>query len=523
MNFTDTLWIVLYWINAVAIILVTLSFLPQLLFYLFFFLPRKHWKDAKKNHFFVLVIPAHNEESVIAHSVTSLLNDLHYAKELYKVVVVAHNCKDHTAEEARKAGAIVYELNDPDPAHGKPSYPLRYGYQMAMKDFPEAEAFTHFDADNIPHPDFLIQMNKSIDAGARIVRAYEAATNLRQNLWTEECALFYAKDSRVQNNFRQALHQTAMLPGPGLTCTREVLERVNGYDAMSGCDDAEFTYRRLFDGYKCYFNTDAIVYEDQPSSYADTHNRLIRLGHSLNRLFFTDGWRMIVMFFRTGNPMYLDMLIQVGFNPISVMCFTWFPLYYATWAILMLMQLSGVPVFSLAYFDYLRGVSEACHGIYFGANYFYLSAFFHQVKVDATVLSGTAQLSALGYNGLLSLLDMAWQVIAEMSAFCIFQSWIALLLDHRKLGLSWKLEGMGKGIWLSPVISFIYGYCNCLGAIRKPKWIVAKRNPKETHILNPLPPKKQSRVHYVELSEREIAKYNGLWWKKSSKSLSSPK
>ena len=226
---------------------------------------------------------------------------------------------------------------------------------------------------------------------------------------------------------------------------------------------------------------------------------------------------MIVLFLRTGNPMYLDMLIQVGFNPVSVMCFTWFPLYYATWAILMLMQLCGVPVFSVAYFDYLRSVSQACHGFFFGADYYHLSAFFNLVKIDATSLSGAAQLSALGYSAFLSLLDMAWQVIAEMSAFCIFQSWIALLLDHRKLGLSWKLDGMGKGIWLSPLISFIYGYCNCLGAIRKPKWIVAKRNPKETHILAPIPDKPGRKIHYFNLSEKEIAKYDGLWWKKKAK------
>ena len=118
---------------------------------------------------------------------------------------------------------------------------------------------------------------------------------MMQNIWTKECTLFFTKDCRLQNHFRQNFHMTTMTPGPGLSISRKVLERIGGWDCYSGTDDMEFTWKRLFDGYKCYYNCDAIVYEDQPSSYADTHNRLVRLGHALNRLFFTDGWRMLVM------------------------------------------------------------------------------------------------------------------------------------------------------------------------------------------------------------------------------------
>lgn len=403
MNTADWIFVVLYYVNLVAVGIVTVSFIPQLLFYLFFFLPRRHWKEAETQHHIAVIIAAHNEGEVIAKTVSHLLNDMNYPKDLYKVYVCAHNCSDNTAEIARKAGAIVYELKDPDHEHRQVAYPLRYGIQKVLENDKDAELFVRFDADNFAHPDYLKEMNKSFDGGARIIRGYEAASNLKQNLWTEECAIFYFKDSRVQNTFRQNVHGTSMTTGPGLSFSREIAIRMSGWDCMTKCEDAEFDWKRLFEGYKCYYNADAIVYEDQPSTLGDTYNRLVRLGHSLNKMFFTDGWRMLVAFFRTGNPMYLDMLLQISFNPVTFICFAWFPAYYIVYAILMLMQLSGVHVFTLNYFqmvapDYLNP--------YQGLGEF-------------------AMLSGGGYTAMMELLLMAVKVIASMSIFCIFQSWIA--------------------------------------------------------------------------------------------------
>ena len=57
------------------------------------------------------IIPAHNEEAVVANLVESLKHQ-DYPKELYDIYVIADNCTDKTAEVARKAGAIVYERFD---------------------------------------------------------------------------------------------------------------------------------------------------------------------------------------------------------------------------------------------------------------------------------------------------------------------------------------------------------------------------------------------------------------------------
>lgn len=520
MHFIDWLYVVFYYINFAAIILVTLQFLPQGIFYLFFWLPRRHWKEAKEKKKAIILICAHNEEDVISETVRHLLYDLNYPKDRYKVYVCCHNCKDKTADKAKKAGAEVFILDDDNPKHGCVSYPLRFATKEILKKEHDFDFLVRIDADNILCPTFLSEMNNSISHGARIVRAYEAASNLKQNLWTQQCAIFYAKDSSIQNRFRQMVHSTAMMPGPGLTMTKEVVEKMGGWDSMSMAEDAEFTFNRLFDGYKIYFNTDAIVYEDQPSSFQDTKKRLTRLGNSLTKLFFTDGWKMMVAFLRTGNPMYLDMLLQVGFNPISLICFTWFPLYYASYALLMLLQMNGIEIFSPQFFTYdLYSMANAFQFttaptgniIFTTADGLFQSVIFNQTHIFQGISADfTSWAASQAFYGLLA---MALQVIVILIVFCIFQSYVALIMDHRKLGLSWKLEGMWKGILLSPIFTFVYGLCNVLGVLKGSKWKIAKRNPSQTEILKPIPEKKAIKRTF-EISSREQKRYQGNWWSK---------
>src|SRR5438552_7157487 len=60
---------------------------------------------------FVLLIPAHNEELVLGEALTAL-SRLDYPRSAYRVVVIADNCSDRTAEIAREHGAIALERFD---------------------------------------------------------------------------------------------------------------------------------------------------------------------------------------------------------------------------------------------------------------------------------------------------------------------------------------------------------------------------------------------------------------------------
>ena len=52
----------------------------------------------KKDHRFMAIIPAHNEEAVVGNLIESLKNQT-YNKELYDIYVIADNCKLQKRQE----------------------------------------------------------------------------------------------------------------------------------------------------------------------------------------------------------------------------------------------------------------------------------------------------------------------------------------------------------------------------------------------------------------------------------------
>lgn len=79
-----------------------------------------------------ILTPAHNEQGTIGGSVAQIGT---YLPEGTRHLVIAHNCSDGTADEARRAGADVAALNDPD-RRGK-GYALAFGREQLAADPPD--------------------------------------------------------------------------------------------------------------------------------------------------------------------------------------------------------------------------------------------------------------------------------------------------------------------------------------------------------------------------------------------------
>ena len=94
------------------------------------------WQDTKV----AVLVPAHNEEMVIRSTLVRLSNRL---KKQDRLVVVADNCSDATAEIARAAGAIVIERQDLTRV-GK-GYALDYGLHFIETDPPDVVVIVDAD------------------------------------------------------------------------------------------------------------------------------------------------------------------------------------------------------------------------------------------------------------------------------------------------------------------------------------------------------------------------------------------
>ena len=91
------------------LIVLTLCFAVELLVGL---APLERSIDARpQDGMTVVVVPAHDEEAMIAATLSGLKAAAH---GLARILVVADNCTDQTAAEARRAGVEVIERSDPD-------------------------------------------------------------------------------------------------------------------------------------------------------------------------------------------------------------------------------------------------------------------------------------------------------------------------------------------------------------------------------------------------------------------------
>ena len=232
---------------------------------------------TKKNHKFMAIIPAHNEEAVVANLVESLKNQ-NYDKTLYDIYVIADNCTDRTAQKAKEAGAIVYERFDPE--HKTKGYALQWFLKQKIEENADYDAFFVFDADNIVDKDFIKNMNKKLCQGEDVVQGYRDIKNPTDNWITAGYALFYWTMHRLYHLARYNIGLSPLLNGTGFMVKFDVI-KPNGWETKTLTEDIEFSLKRIIQGKKLGWATDAIVYDEQPTSFKQSWSQRSRwtVGH----------------------------------------------------------------------------------------------------------------------------------------------------------------------------------------------------------------------------------------------------
>ena len=231
----------------------------------------------KKDHRFMAIIPAHNEEAVVANLIESLKKQT-YNKDLYDIYVIADNCTDNTAKVAKQAGAIVYERFDE--TKKTKGYALNWFLQQKIKENAPYDALFIFDADNIVDKDFIKNMNKKLCQGEDVVQGYRDIKNPSDNWISSGYALFYWTMHRFYHLARYNLGLSPLLNGTGFMVKFDVI-KPQGWDTVTLTEDIEFSLKRIIAGKKLGWATDAICYDEQPTGFKQSWSQRSRwtVGH----------------------------------------------------------------------------------------------------------------------------------------------------------------------------------------------------------------------------------------------------
>ena len=232
--------------------------------------------EQKENRF-MAIIPAHNEEAVVGNLVESLKKQ-NYPTELYDIYVIADNCTDKTAEIAKKAGAIVYERFDEK--HKTKGYALNWFLRQKIDEDAPYDAFCIFDADNIVDVNFLKAMNKKLCQGEDVVQGYRDIKNPSDSWVTAGYAIFYWTMNRFYHLARYNLGLSPLINGTGFMVRFDVV-KPNGWNTKTLTEDIEFSLKRIIEGKKLGWATDAIVYDEQPVGFKQSWSQRSRwtVGH----------------------------------------------------------------------------------------------------------------------------------------------------------------------------------------------------------------------------------------------------
>ena len=226
-----------------------------------------------KKHRFMAVIPAHNEEGVIGNLIDSL-NNQNYDKDLYDVYVIADNCTDNTAKIAKEKGAIVYKRFDEK--HKTKGAALDWFLQQKIKENAPYDALFIFDADNIVDKNFIVNMNKKLCQGEEVVQGYRDIKNPTDNWIAGGYALFYWTLHRLYHLARYNIGLSPNLNGTGFMVRFDIIKEEGGWKTETLTEDIEFSLQRIIKGRKLGWATDAIVYDEQPTSFAQSWNQRSR-------------------------------------------------------------------------------------------------------------------------------------------------------------------------------------------------------------------------------------------------------
>ena len=272
---------ILYFIQQALVWIVTIFWIYQLIITLFGFVK---FKDKPliddREHKFLAILPAHNEEAVIANLIKSL-KEQDYPKDKLDILVIADNCTDNTEQIARDQGVKVFVRTETDPKKKTKGEALKLLLENLLSD-PDMDydAFFVFDADNIVDKNFTREMNKHLSKGEEVVQGYRDIKNPDDSWIASGYAIFYWTMNRFYHLARYNAGLSPLINGTGFMVKFDAI-RPTGWDTVTLTEDIEFSLKQIIKGKKLGWAITAICYDEQPVEFKPSWSQRSRwtIGH----------------------------------------------------------------------------------------------------------------------------------------------------------------------------------------------------------------------------------------------------
>jgi 1,2-diacylglycerol 3-beta-glucosyltransferase len=261
---------------------------------------------------FVVVIPAHDEELSISKTVESVLV-ADYPPDRRRVLVVADNCIDATADLARSAGAAVLVRNDAS-KRGK-GYALAAAFgQVAADD--SVDAIVVVDADTAVTPNLLRAFAARFEAGASAVQSGNAVANREASWRTRLMAIAFALFNDLRSLARERLGLSCGLRGNGMALRVATLRDVP-YEAFSDVEDIEYGILLGRAGHRVWYAGEAQVLSEMVTTEKAARSQRRRWESGRRALARAEGPSLLMAGLRRRSGLLLDLAMDLLVPPLS--------------------------------------------------------------------------------------------------------------------------------------------------------------------------------------------------------------
>jgi 1,2-diacylglycerol 3-beta-glucosyltransferase len=276
-------------------------------------LPRSLKTPVPSDQFrLVVVVPAHNEQHIVAITVKSLLAT-DYPSGRRRVVVVADNCSDETESVARNAGAEVLVRTDLT-RRGK-GYALDFAFGLlAVEGW--ADGVVVVDADTIVDPNLLGAFGARFAQGEHAMQANYMVQNPNDSWRTRLMNIAFTAFHEVRGTGREALGLSAGLRGNGMGFSMQTVQAVP-HQAYSVVEDLEYGLMLGLHGVRVAYVHEANISGAMPadsSSSASQRERWERGRETLKKMYAK---RLVRAAFQQRSPMLADLAADVMMPPLG--------------------------------------------------------------------------------------------------------------------------------------------------------------------------------------------------------------
>lgn len=261
---------------------------------------------------FDVVVPAHNEETVIGAVIASL-KAIDWPAEQFRVVVVADNCTDSTAAVATAAGAHVMQRMDAE--HRGKGYALDFAFQ-ASRARRWADAVLVIDADAQVSSNILEACACRMERGEQAVQVHYGVSNADASWRTRLLSIAKASFHIVRSRGRERLGLSCGIRGNGWAVTHGLLERVP-YRAFSLTEDLEYGIDLGLAGFRVAYADEAHSDAEMVSGEKDSRKQRQRWEQGRFQLIRTRTGSLLRHAITDPSRVCLDLALDLMVLPVS--------------------------------------------------------------------------------------------------------------------------------------------------------------------------------------------------------------